>query len=330
MRLPTLAAQTRIAAALAAAVLFVVGAAAGCGSGGDDVSGVRIMVPNQPGGGYDVTARAAAKALEDARILRDVEVFNLPGGSGTVGLQRLVYEKGNGKLMMLMGLGVVGSQYTMRSASTLQATTPIARLIEEPCVVVVHQDSPYRTLDELVAGWREAPSRVAVGGGSVVGGPDHLATMLVARAVGVAPPRVRYTEHDGGGDLLAAIVKQEVAFGVTGISESLHQIKSGALRVLAVTGDRPVPDVAAPTLREAGVDVVFANWRGIVAPPGLAARDVDALRAAIAQLHASASWKAAVARNGWTDAYLAGDAFGAFLQQQNDQLGGVLRDLGLA
>ena len=123
----------------------------GSGGSGGAVTGLRIMVPNSPGSGYDLTARAAAKAMEDAGLARNVEVFNVPGASGTVGLQQVVNEKGNGKLLMQMGLGVVGAVYTNNSEATLQDTTPIARLIEEQEAVVVPAASPYQTVDQLVA-----------------------------------------------------------------------------------------------------------------------------------------------------------------------------------
>lgn len=290
---------------------------------------LRIMVPNAPGSGYDITARTVAQSLDATDIVPDVEVFNLPGASGTVGLQRLVYERGNGDLMMLMGLGVVGAQHTERTRSTLAATTPIARLIEEPALIVVRQASPYRNLTDLVAAWRADPSAMPAGGGSSAAGPDHLALMMLAKAVGIAPARVRYAHFDGGGDLLAAVFREEVAFGVSGVGETADQVRSGQLRVLAVTSPARIAGIDAPTLREAGVDVVFANWRGLVAPPGLTEEDRLALRDAVDRLHRSARWREALERNGWTDAYLPGDEFGSFVQTENARVADLLIDLGL-
>ncbi len=315
-----------IAAALAVLALLL---AAGCDRSRVDLAGLRIMVPNVPGSGYDITARTVAKALEDAKIVRDPEVFNLPGTSGIVGLQRLVYERGNAKLMMLMGLGLVASEHTVRPRFTVQDTTPIARLVAEPGVIVVTKDSPYTSLDQLVAAWRADTAGVRVGGGSIAGGPDHLATMLLAKAVGIAPNQVGYLRYDGGGELLAAILGRRVAFGVSGVSETADQVRSGQLRPLAVTGAQPVTGIAAPTLREVGIDVVSANWRGIVAPPGLSEQEVTALRQAVAKLHASPQWTVALARNSWSDAYLAGEDFAAFMRQERTRLAGVLDELGL-
>jgi putative tricarboxylic transport membrane protein len=302
--------------------------------GGESAAGqlraLRVLVPNAPGGGYDITARTAAKAMEDADLLRNAEVFNLPGAGGTVGLGRTVAEKGNGKLVMSMGLGVVGSVYTNKAPSSLLDTTPIAKLIEEPDIVVVGKDSPYRTLADLVSAWKAAPGAVPVGGGSSPGGPDHLAPMLMAKAVGLEPRTVNYIPFDGGGELLASVLGGKVAFGVSGIGEYRDQIQAGTLRVLAVTSADRIPGVDAPTLSESGVDVKFSNWRGIVAPPGISDTDRDRLVDLFTTLHSTRQWKEALERNGWTDAFAPGERFGTFLEEENTRVATVLKDLGLA
>ncbi|MFF7716558.1 tripartite tricarboxylate transporter substrate-binding protein [Streptomyces sp. NPDC007988] len=302
------------------------------GSGADTgthIPGLRFMVPNSPGGGYDITARTAAKNAEEAELTHNIEVFNLPGAGGTVGLTRLVGEHGNGRLAMSMGLGVVGAVHTNKSPKTLADTTPIARLTEEQDIVVVAKDSPYKTIRQLVAAWRKDPAAVPVGGGSSPGGPDHLAPMLMARAAGIAPRSVNYVPFDGGGELLASILGNKIAFGVSGVGEYLDQIRSGELRLLAVTGPKRVPGLDAPTLRESGLDTDFTNWRGIVAPPGLSAAERDKLIGLVTELHGSKQWRESMRKNGWDDAFLPGDEFGEFLQTQDRRVDSVLKELGL-
>ncbi|MDQ1011689.1 putative tricarboxylic transport membrane protein [Streptomyces sp. V4I23] len=296
---------------------------------GTQIPGLRFMVPNTPGGGYDITARTAAKNAEDAGLTHGIEVFNLPGAGGTVGLTRLVGEHGNGKLAMSMGLGVVGAVHTNKAPKTLADTTPIARLTEEQDIVVVSKDSPYRTIGQLVDAWKKNPGKLAVGGGSSPGGPDHLAPMLMARAAGIEPKSVNYVPFDGGGELLASILGNKVAFGVSGVGEYLDQIKSGELRLLAVTGPMRVPGLDAPTLREAGLDTDFTNWRGIVAPPGLSDAERDKLIRLVTEMHKSKQWQESLKKNGWDDAFLTGDLFGDFLEEQDDEVDSVLKELGL-
>lgn len=332
MRRPT----TAVAAALLALGLVT----AGCGASADDedstaggsgpVSGLRVLVPNSPGSGYDTTARTAAKALEDAGLARNVEVFNISGAGGTVGLQRLVNEDGNADLLMQMGLGVVGAVYTNDSEATLADTTPIARLMEEAEAIVVPKDSPYTSLDDLVDAWKADPGGTPVGGASAPGGPDHLTPMLLAEAVGIPAVDVNYVSYDGGGELLAGVLGSKIAFAATGVGEISEQAEAGELRVLAVTSSEREPTVDAPTLTEQGVDLVFSNWRGLVAAPGITAEEEQRLVDLLTDMHASAEWKEALATNGWTDAFMAGEEFATFLTSENERVAGVLGDLGLA
>ncbi|MFF3330639.1 tripartite tricarboxylate transporter substrate binding protein [Streptomyces sp. NPDC002888] len=308
--------------AVAAALALLVVSACGAWPGGGERPGgeLRIMVPNTPGGGYDTTARTAARVMQEARIAVDVQVFNLPGAGGTVGLQRIFNERGNGTLALQMGLGVVGASHVMHSEAALARTTPLARLIEEAGAVVVRRDSPYRTIDDLVAAWRRDPGRMSVGGGSAPGGPDHLLPMELARAVGISPERVDYVAYDGGGgDLLPALLDGKVDFATSGFGEFLGQIDAGRLRVLAVTSEKPVRALpGVPTLKSSGVDLVFHNWRGLVAPPGVSAADEKRWTDALTALHDSPAWRAELTRHGWDDAFLTGEAFRRYLKRQDE------------
>jgi putative tricarboxylic transport membrane protein len=302
----------------------------GGGGGGDrQITGLKILVGTAPGGGFDQTARTAAKAMEDARLARNVEVQNLPGAGNTIALQRLVNEKGNGKVMQQMGLGLVGGVYTNKSKATIDQTTPVARLTEEPEIVVVNKNSPYQSFDQLLSAWKADPGKLAVGGGSSPGGPDHLAPMLIAKTAGIDPRKVNFVSYDGGGELLAAVLGNQVAFGVTGVGETKDQIEAGEVRALAVTSAQPVEGLDAKTLKEQGVDLEFTNWRGWIAPGELSDGDKQALIDLATKMHDSQQWKDALATNGWTDAFMVGDEYGAFLKSEDQRVADVLNELGL-
>ena len=294
------------------------------------LSDLRIMVPNSPGGGYDITARTAAKVMEDSDITTGTEVFNLEGAGGTVGLARTVNEKGNGDLAMLMGLGVVGASYTNKSKATLTQTTPIVRLIEEYGAVMVPKDSPFKTIDALVRAWKADPRSLSVGGGSSPGGPDHLLPMQLAQAVGVDPKKVRFVSYDGGGDLLPALLGDKIDFATSGAGEFKDQIANGDIRVLATSGDERIDGIDAPTLKEAGIDLVFTNWRGVVAPPGISDAQRERLIDAFQKMHDTQEWKDALKANSWADAFATGDDFGAFIKEQDKRVADTLGELGLA
>ena len=264
---------------------------------GTKIPGLRFMVPNTPGGGYDITARTAAKDAEDAELNHNIEVFNLPGAGGTVGLSRLVNERGNGKLAMSMGLGVVGR----RTHQQLPLDTGRRHTDRAHRGGAGHRRGRRRTPSTRRSSsfWptgRRTPASCRSAAAPRPGGPDHLAPMLMAQAAGIAPKSVNYVPFDGGGELLASVLGGKVAFGVSGIGEYRDQIKSGELRLLAVTGTKRIKGFDAPTLKEAGMDVEFTNWRGIMAPPGLsdgAARQARPLLRRAAPLPAVAEVAAA-------------------------------------
>ncbi|MBC7633198.1 MAG: tripartite tricarboxylate transporter substrate binding protein [Flavobacterium sp.] len=306
---------------------------AGCGvtrgAEGADNRRLRMMIPNSPGGGYDLTGRAAAHVLEDDGLTGRFEITNVTGASGTVAMQRLLNERGADDLVMAMGLGVVGAVYTNESKARVSRATPIARLIEDQEALIVPKDSRFTTVDDLVKAWKADPSSVTVGGGSSPGGPDHLFPMQLAKTIGIDPKDVKYIAYDGGGPLTTALLGSKIDVGTSGPSEFEGQIADGTLRVLAVSGKQRLPNVDAPTLMESGVDMSFVNWRGILAPPGISAETRADLTELFTTMHGTKAWKAAVKRNGWIDSFATGDEFATFLKEQDARVETTLKELGL-
>jgi putative tricarboxylic transport membrane protein len=323
----------RTLVALVAAVAVPL-AATGCGatSGSDDPSqrSLRMMIPNAAGGGYDLTGRAAVKVMEDEDLTGRWEVSNVEGASGTVAMQRLLNEEGAEDLVMTMGLGVVGAVYTSKSEATPTNATPIARLIEEQEAIVVPADSPFETLDDFVTAWEEDPGSITVGGGSAPGGPDHLFPMQLADTVGVEPTDVNYVEYDGGGPLTTALLGEKIEVGMTGLGEFEGQIEDGTLRVLAVSGEERLEGVDAPTLTESDIDLVFLNWRGVLAPPGISEEHRSYLIDLFTDLHDTEEWQQTLEDNGWTDSFATGEEFEEFLTEQDTRVSDTLKALGLA
>jgi putative tricarboxylic transport membrane protein len=332
MRKRTWARLVPIAAALALAATACgeSGGGGGGGGSGGTITGLEILVGTAPGGGFDLTARTAAQVMEDAKLARNVRVSNVPGAGNTVALAQLVNQEGNGKVMQQMGLSVVGNVYTNKSKATLNDVTPIARLTQEPEIVVVKSDSPYQTLQDLTAAWKADPGKVTVGGGGSPGSQDYLTPMLMAEQLGMDPKQVNYVAYDGGGELITAILGGQVAFGVTGVGETLDQIEAGKIKALGVSSAERVESVDAPTLKEGGVDLEFINWRGWIAPGGLSEDDKQALTDLAGKMVATQEWKDALAKNGWTDAYMGADEFATFIKEEDARIRDVLSELGLA
>jgi putative tricarboxylic transport membrane protein len=323
-------ALSKYAKAAAIALLLTLTACGSSDPGAQAPLTARMMVPNSPGGGYDITARIAARVMEDSGITEHIETFNVTGSGGTVAMARLMNEAGNPSLiMMMMGLGVVGSGYANGSKISASDATPLAKMLEEPEGILVPADSPYRTVGDLLSAWKTSPATITVGGGSAIGGPDHLFPMELARTAGIRIKDVNYRPYAGGGELLPALLEKKVTFGTSGLAEYAEQITSGQLRVLAVSGQDRQARIPAPTLRESGIDLVFTNWRGVLAPPGLPDTDKNRLIDALTRLHDSPAWKQALTDNGWEDAFTTGDSFRTFLKQQEHRVASTLKELDL-
>ena len=316
---------------------------------------LQIMAPAAPGGGWDTTAREMQRVIAAEQVVAgDVEVFNVEGAGGTIGLAELVNEHaGDENIMMVMGLVMVGGIALNASPVTLDQVTPLARLTTEFEVIVVPANSPYQTLDDLLVDFKADPGSVSFGGGSA-GGTDNILVGLMAQAIGVDPTQVNYVPFSGGGEALASVLGGQTSAGVSGLGEWSAQIESGELRALAISGransgaasGTPVgggatPDAGGtpvvesalaasiPSLQEQGVDLEVANWRGVVAAPDISPEARACMLAALDTLVNSAGWQEALTTNGWTNFYLSGDDYATYLQEQIQTVNQTLTDLGL-
>ncbi len=320
---------TGVVALLSAAALTL---SACSGTSNDDSTDsastrLELMAPADPGGGWDGTARAMAASMEGAGLVRSTQVSNVPGAGGTIGLAQLANEASEDYLMV-MGLVMVGAIETNESDVTLDDVTPIARLTAEDEIIVVPAESPYQTIENLADDLAANGRDVAIAGGSA-GGTDHIVAGLLAKAAGANPEDLNYIAFAGGGETVAALLGNKVSAGISGVSEYAEQVKAGKLRALAVTGPERVEGIDAPTLTEAGYDVEFINWRGVVAPAGISEEATTDLVDLVTEMHASQEWQDALETNGWDDTFLAGDEFAAFIAEEREVTTTVLRDLGL-
>ena len=319
--------RNRLRAMLAAAT---VGVALGLVSGSAGaIEDLKIVAPAKPGGGWDQTARSMQEVLQAEGIATAVTVENIAGAGGTVGLAQFVdQDKGNGNALMVNGLVMMGAILTNQSAVTLDQVTPIARLTGEFEVIVVPAASEVQTLADLVAKFKADPGSVSWGGGSA-GGTDHILAGLIAKASGVEPAKVNYVPFSGGGEALAAILGGHVTAGVSGLGEWEGQIQSGELRALAISSSERLPDVDIPTLKEQGVDVELANWRAVVAPPGIDDGQRKELLTTVEAMVKSNGWKKTLTDKKWLDLYLAGDEFAKFVTDENARVTDTLKQIGL-
>ena len=289
----------------------------------------RIVAPAAPGGGWDQTARAMQAAMQDEKIAGSVQVMNVPGAGGTIGLAQFATQsKGDPSALIVGGYVMVGAILTNNAPVTLEQVTPIARLTGEYEAVVVPASSPIQTMQDLVAALKADPGAVSWGGGSA-GGTDHITAGLIAKAVGVDPTKINYIAFSGGGEALAAILGSQVTAGISGYGEFESQVQAGTLRLLAVSSGERLPGVDAPTLKEAGVDVEIQNWRMVAAAPDITPEQAAAITADIETMVNSATWQETLKTKGWQNTFLAGDAFKAQLAEDTAATAAILKDIGL-
>jgi putative tricarboxylic transport membrane protein len=314
---------------LAAGAAALIASAAAPPPAAAQIQGLEIVVPAAPGGGWDQTGRAMQSALQEGGLASGIQVVNIPGAGGTIGLAQFVSSKeGQGSALMTGGLVMVGAILTNQSPVTLEQVTPIARLTGEYEVIVVPASSEVQTLDDLIAKFKEDPQSVSWGGGSA-GGTDHMLVGLIAKQVGVEPSGVNYVPFAGGGEALASILGGHVSAGVSGYQEFAGQLETGDLRALAISSAERLEGVDIPTLKEQGVDVELTNWRAVFAPPGISDEDKKALGDAVGQMVESEAWQSTLKDRAWLDLYLPPDEFAQFLEQDRQQVETVLKDIGL-
>src|SRR5688572_10013260 len=290
------------------------------------IDSVKMMIPANPGGGWDSTGRELGKAMTSSGAVKSVQYDNKGGAAGTIGLAQFVNSsKGDPSALLMGGMVMVGGIVQNKSAVNLSQVTPIARLTSEWEVIVVPANGP-KTLKELLDKFKANPGSVSWGGGSA-GGTDHILAGLIAKAVGVEPAKVNYVPFKGGGEAVAAIIGGHVTAGVSGLSEFAQHVKSVKMRALAVSSPKAIDGI--PSLKEQGVDVELSNWRGLWAAPGITPAQRDELVKAVERAVKSPSWQESLKKQDWADFYLAGDAFGKYVDEENKRLGGILGELAL-
>jgi putative tricarboxylic transport membrane protein len=290
---------------------------------------VKLMAPAAPGGGWDGTARSLQQAMTAIGAAKSVQVTNVPGAGGAIGLAQFVNgAKGDGSALMVNGFVMVGSLITNKSPVNLGMVTPIARLTAEALVIVVPAASPIKDAKDLAAALKADVAKVTFAGGSA-GGVDHILAALFAGTVGVDGSKVNYVPFAGGGEALAAIMGGRVTAGISGWGEFEGQIKAGTLRAIAVTSSARLAGNATPTLKEQGVNLELINWRSIVAGPDITADQKKVLADLVDKTVKSKEWQDILKQRGWDDAYLPSPAFDQFLKDEQVRVEGVLKSVGL-
>lgn len=309
-------------AALAAGAGLPLGASA-------QMASLKLMIPANPGGGWDGTGRALGAAIQEAGAARSVSYENKGGAAGAIGLAQFYNaRKGDGEALLVMGAVMLGGEIRNKPPVSITQVTPIARLTTEYNVFVVPAASPFKTMADVVAQLKKDPGSVKWGGGSA-GSTEHIAIAMLARDVGVDPTKINYVPFRGGGEAVAAIIGGNVSAGGSGYSEFQPYIESGKMRAIGVTSDKRQPGIPVPTLVEQGYKVVLGNWRGVYAAADIGEAQKKALVDLVVKATKTRSWADSLAKNKWTPALLAGPAFADFVDEDFASLRATMVKAGM-
>lgn len=290
---------------------------------------LKMMIPANPGGGWDSTGRALGKALQDAGVASSVNFDNKGGAAGAIGLAQFVNaNKGDPNALMVMGAVMLGGIITGKPPVSLSQATPLARLTSEYNVFVLPASSPLKTMKDVIDQLKKDPGSVKWGGGSR-GATEHIAAAMIAREVGVDPAKINYVAFRGGGEAVAAILGGNVTIGGSGYSEFAEYIKAGKMRAIGVTSEKRLPGIDVPTLKEQGVNVVIGNWRGVYGAPGITPEQRKALTDMVVKATKSKAWAEALEKNGWTPALMAGAEFEKFVDDEFASLRAIMVKSGM-
>ena len=290
---------------------------------------LKVLIPANPGGGWDSTGRALGKALQDSGVAASVTYDNKGGAAGALGLsQFLNAAKSDPNALLVMGAVMLGGLISSKSPLNLMQATPIARLTSEYNVFVLPESSPMKSMKDVVEQLKKDPGSIKWGGGSR-GSTEHIAAAMIAQEVGVDPSKINYVAFRGGGEATAAILGGNVTVGGSGYSEFQQYIESGKMRAVGVTSAQRLKGINVPTLKEQGLNIEIGNWRGVFGGPGITADQRKALIDLVNKATQHKSWQEALEKNGWTPAVLTGEAFGQFVDKEFATLRATMARAGM-
>lgn len=295
-----------------------------------DVEEIHFIIPGGAGGGWDGTARGVGKALLDSKLVGQTSFENMSGGGGGKALNHLISTAARQeKTLLVNSTPIIIRSLTGVFPQSFRDLTPIASVIADYAAFVVPKDSKYTSMQDVIADFNKDPKSVKIAGGSVKGGMDHLVPAMVIQAAGGDPLKLKYIPYDAGGKAMAGLLSGDTQLLSTGFGEALGLANQGEVRILAVTSAERLaqaPDV--PTVKELGYDMTFANWRGFFAIPNLDKAKAEEYRAVLKKMYDTPEWEEIRKQRGWQNLYQPGDDFYSFLEKQEKDLGGIMRQLG--
>ena len=299
------------------------------------LSGTECLAPAGAGGGWDFTCRVPAAQMMQKLDLIDgsMKVVNMSGSGGGKAFAHVVAKRNTDKKLIVAASAATATRLAQKVYGDYSADNVrwVGALGMDYGVIVVSNDSPYKTLDDLVAKLKSDPRKAPIVGASSRGGWDHIKALLIAKEAGVSNLRsINYIPFDNGGKALLEVVAGRAAAFTGDSSEIIGQLQAGKVRVLAVHSDNRVPALGeAKTAKEQGYDVVGGNWRAFYAPAGISDEDYRYWVNAVRTVAESPEWSDLREKNGLAEFTSFGKDFDGFVRAQIENVAEISRELGV-
>lgn len=292
---------------------------------------IEVVAPAGAGGGWDTTARTVSKILGEEKLIDKMAVVNKPGGGGATGWSYVHRKKGDDHTLFVTSPPILFVPLNGQSQYGYEDFTPIASVIADYGAFVVHKDSPYQTMKDLVDALKKDPKAVSIVGTSSPGSMDHMQFVSAVQKAGVDAKQLKYiTAQDGAG--MSMLLGKKADVYSTGVGEAAEQARAGKVRVLAITAPERMKGETVkdfPTLKEQGIDNEFTVWRGFMGPPGMSESAVQFYEEKIKEMMEKDSWKSIRDSYGWTDNYMDHQEFKKYLDDQYNEMESLLNEIGL-
>ncbi len=292
---------------------------------------VLMVVAGNPGGGLDLFGRALEQTMLETRLLPTGFVLKHMGGAGGNLAKTYVQQRnGDSYTLYVESNRIYVNKLVGTTPLDHHDLTPVARMITEYLVWVVRADSPFKTAKDVLDKLKANPSSVVFGVGTVPSN-DQMNILRPALAYGVDPKQVKIVIFKSGGDLNIQLLGGHVPVISTGLSEVIEQVKAGRVRLVSVSSPQPLEELArVPTWRSMGIGVEILHWRGLFAPPGVPASTVKYWDQTLAKMVKTDSWKHALDKFGWYNAYAGSAQFRKELDIEAKVYTEILTKLGMA
>lgn len=294
---------------------------------------VELSVPSGPGGGTDHTARVMQKIWQERQFLNvPVSVVNKPGGGGLVALTYLKQYGGNAHFLQTASAVLLTNHIVGRSTLNYTDITPIALLQSEYIVLAVKSDSPLKSAGDLAARLKRDAAGVSFAVGTSLGGANHSAAAALARAAGADPRKLKTVVFKSSSESAVAALGGHVDVMSASASQVLPHVRSGAMRIVAVTAPKRLAGELAsvPTLKEHGIDAEVNNFRLLIGPSGLNTAQLAYWDQVMAKLVQTDEWKKDLEMNLCENTYLNSRDVRKYIEAEYAELKKLLTAMGMA